>query len=42
MVGFYSVLNIATQVEAPTYRDFYESTQAKSNPTEPDEPVPIG
>jgi len=29
-------------VESPTYKDFYESAQAKSNPAEPDKPVLIG
>ena len=42
MVGFDSVLKVAVWVGSPTYRDFYESTQAKSNPAEPDEPVLIG
>ena len=42
MVGFGSVLKIAARVESPTYRDFNESAQAKSNPAEPDEPVLIG
>jgi len=36
------VLKIATRVESPTYKDFYESAQAKSNPAEPDKPVLIG
>jgi len=42
MVGFDSVLKIAARVESPTYKDFYESAQAKSNPAEPDKPVLIG
>ena len=42
MVGFDSVLKIATQMESPTNRDFYKSVQAHTNSVEPDEPVLTG
>jgi len=29
-------------VKAPTYRDFYEGAQARTNPAESDEPVLTG
>jgi hypothetical protein len=32
MVAFGSVLKTATRVEAPTYRDLYESARARPNP----------
>jgi len=42
MVAFDSVLKIAARVKAPTYRDFYEGAQARTNPAESDEPVLTG
>jgi hypothetical protein len=32
MVNFDSVLKIAARVDAPTYRDLYESARAHPNP----------
>ena len=42
MVGFDSVLKIATQVESLTYRDFYESAQTHTNRVESVKPVLTG
>ena len=37
-----SVLKIAARVEAPTYRDFYESAQTPTIPQDSDEPALTG